>query len=317
MSKCAWCGRPMNGLASWGTFCSAKCRAQSGGKTRVEKAVLGTVSGLANTVQSVIDDAASEVAAHQQRRAALEQERNALEQELLERKSQLEQNKLALERERMVRDAFPGAKRLARLRELEEKRPLSDSEREELDRLEAEGEGIQREVDQRLETQVAAQKATESAGVAAQRIELARDGLTALAKAFPKTVFLCGKMPAEKWCNMTKSFLRGMQRDECIVAIDDTVFGSAEEGLAIALSGIYAKALWEKPFKLDWEVIAAAGDQVGPTEPGVRVNRRLIALGMDDDTRAFIAHLLKTLAALSGVERATFLASIRGETWFV
>lgn len=70
---------------------------------------------------------------------------------------------------------------------------------------------------------------------------------------FSNKVYFYPNIPADKLDNALKSYI---QEDvEIFVLIDDTVFGSAKEGMALSKNAIYAKEQFQNKKKCDFEYL--------------------------------------------------------------
>jgi hypothetical protein len=63
-------------------------------------------------------------------------------------------------------------------------------------------------------------------------------------------------IPGKKLSNMRKSMSIPAD-DQVFILVDDTVFGSAKDGMAITSWGLWHKAIAEEPWKLSWETISS------------------------------------------------------------
>ena len=61
------------------------------------------------------------------------------------------------------------------------------------------------------------------------------------------------RIDPEKLSNATKS-MKIPEKDVLLAIMDDTTFGSAKEGIALCVDGIYWKALFESPSHISWDL---------------------------------------------------------------
>lgn len=76
-----------------------------------------------------------------------------------------------------------------------------------------------------------------------------------------KGIFLKGNIPEKKLANAIQAYANGVSQDEVILLLDDTVFGSAKEGLLITSDAIYGHQLGLKPVKVNYSNINSSDSE--------------------------------------------------------
>lgn len=64
-------------------------------------------------------------------------------------------------------------------------------------------------------------------------------------------IYIAPNIPENKIANALKSFAKGVNADEPLLLIDETVFGSSKDGLILTKNTIYAKSSFEKPISFE------------------------------------------------------------------
>lgn len=77
-----------------------------------------------------------------------------------------------------------------------------------------------------------------------------KDYQTLLEKLYEQDIYTAPNIPEKKLKNAIRSFAPGIKAEDVLLLADDTVLGSAENGLLLTKDALYGKEIWEKPKKI-------------------------------------------------------------------
>lgn len=114
-----------------------------------------------------------------------------------------------------------------------------------------------------------------------------------------KGVFIKGNIPEKKLMNAIQTYANGVPPDEVILLVDDTVFGSAKEGLLMTSDAVYGHQLGLKPVKVNYSNINSSDSENERLGCYLRLNelRFVMIATVDKRVVARLASLIEKCAS--------------------
>jgi len=92
-------------------------------------------------------------------------------------------------------------------------------------------------------------------------------------RAAGPNIHFAGSIPAKKLENALKHYAKDVVENEVLALFDDTVFGSAKDGMLVTLDGLYARNMLEKAeIAFVWDIKNIEYRATGMTSQGIYVN---------------------------------------------
>lgn len=114
-----------------------------------------------------------------------------------------------------------------------------------------------------------------------------------------KGVFVKGNIPEKKLINAIQAYANGVSQENVLLLLDDTVFGSAKEGLLMTTDAIYGHQLGLKPVKVNYSNIKSSDSENERLGCYLRLNelRFVMIAAVDKQVVAKLASLIEKCAS--------------------